>query len=402
MKLFLAVCKLLKHSLFKYSGIAIVLVGMSGCDFSNQANNDLNNSLNNNVESVQFFDTQQIPKKLSSWGLFKLTQNTLAPADQTHIYELNTALFSDYALKLRTIYIPPNSQIKYNDYAAFEFPVGSIITKTFYYPTASDNIILLQKVSSTNDKQAINKAIDLNIHRVIETRLLVRQPNGWQAIPYIWRGGEAHLAISGDLLEIPIAISDDATSDISTPLNYLVPSRNQCSSCHATNHTSGKIWPIGPKARHLNRTLDGHNQLHSWANLGILSDLPETGKIPANAAMADTSESVEHRARSYLDINCGHCHNPQGAADTSGLMLDYQEYGPRDLGTCKPPIAAGRGSGGRLYGIVPGKPDESILSYRMQTTNPASMMPELGRSLSHAEGVALITEWITQTTGECL
>jgi hypothetical protein len=29
------------------------------------------------------------------------------------------------------------------------------------------------------------------------------------------------------------------------------------------------------------------------------------------------------------------------------------------------------------------------------------MMPELGRSLTHEEGVALIAEWIREMEGEC-
>jgi hypothetical protein len=60
----------------------------------------------------------------------------------------------------------------------------------------------------------------------------------------------------------------------------------------------------------------------------------------------------------------------------------------------KSPVAAGRGSGGLQYDIVAGKPTESILHYRMNSHDPGVMMPELGRSIIHQEGVALIREWI--------
>lgn len=89
------------------------------------------------------------------------------------------------------------------------------------------------------------------------------------------------------------------------------------------------------------------------------------------------------RARAYLDINCGHCHNRRGPADTSGLALDASETSRVALGLCKSPIAAGRGTGDRRFAIVPGQPDESITVYRMGSTDPGSMMPELGRSLAH-------------------
>ncbi|MBD3648037.1 MAG: hypothetical protein HUJ31_11435, partial [Pseudomonadales bacterium] len=110
---------------------------------------------------------------------------------------------------------------------------------------------------------------------------------------------------------------------------------------------------------------------------------------------------LEVRARDYLDINCGHCHSPTGSADTSGLFLHAAETSLRRLGVCKPPIAAGRGSGGRSVSIWPGRPEASIMVYRMEATDPGTLMPELGRSLVHEEGVQLIAEWIRSLEGEC-
>ena len=111
---------------------------------------------------------------------------------------------------------------------------------------------------------------------------------------------------------------------------------------------------------------------------------------------------VAEKARAYLDANCGHCHSPTGAADTSGLFLDSNTLSTRALGICKPPIAAGQGTGGRAYSIVPGAPDDSIIVFRMATDDPGTRMPELGRSLVHTEGVALVADWITELQGECV
>ena len=102
-----------------------------------------------------------------------------------------------------------------------------------------------------------------------------------------------------------------------------------------------------------------------------------------------------------LHANCGHCHNPRGAARTSGLFLDIAETDPAVFGVCKPPVATGRGSGGLPFDIVPGNPDGSILVYRISSTDPEVRMPELGRNLVHEEGVALIREWISSMTGGC-
>ncbi len=64
------------------------------------------------------------------------------------------------------------------------------------------------------------------------------------------------------------------------------------------------------------------------------------------------------------------------------------------LGIWKSPVAVGRGGGGRKYSIVPGKPEESILYFRLNTTDPGIMMPEVARRMIHEEGVALVKEWI--------
>ncbi|MBK6738477.1 MAG: hypothetical protein IPG64_11415 [Haliea sp.] len=112
------------------------------------------------------------------------------------------------------------------------------------------------------------------------------------------------------------------------------------------------------------------NQLDHWTAVNILSGAPDdTAAIPSIPLWEDTSANLNDRARGYLDVNCAHCHSPGGAGDTSGLFLDYfRPFGP-SVGACKPPVAAGGGSGGLLYDIVPGNSTESILVYRMAPTN---------------------------------
>jgi uncharacterized repeat protein (TIGR03806 family) len=339
---------------------------------------------------VRFFTPGNYPSTLSEWGVLQSDKHKITLPNTALVYDLNTALFTDYALKLRTLYIPPGQSAKYVEYEAFELPTGSIISKTFLYATDHSGNIRLDTAWDGDPSH-----LDMSEVRLIETRLLVKQADGWDALAYIWRDDEAYLNITGDLISLPTESGAD--------LNYLVPSRNQCASCHATNHTSGEIQPIGIKARHLHRPdpINQQNQLTSWQARGQLLNLPSLSQVSANAQSWDGTTSLDHRARSYLDINCGHCHNPRGAADTSGLLLDYQEHSDASMGVCKAPIAAGRGSGGFLYSIVPGTAATSIMSFRMNTTNPATMMPELGRSLVHTQGYELITAWINAMSGVC-
>ena len=75
-------------------------------------------------------------------------------------------------------------------------------------------------------------------------------------------------------------------------------------------------------------------------------------------------------------------------------FLDYYQEDKKALGIYKVPVAAGRGSGNRKYDIIPGDPENSILYYRFNSTDPGIMMPELGRTLIDKEALALIEEWI--------
>ena len=338
---------------------------------------------------VTIHSADDYPDRLSDWGLVSLDVEQLIISDQSLVYELNTALFSDYALKLRALYLPEGSQGKFDTTQTFDLPVGSIISKTFLYPKDLSGALLTSS-TWTGDPSAIRTSD----YELIETRLMVRQTDGWDALPYVWDGDDAYLSLTGTIR--PMTLSSGEA------LNYLVPSKNQCASCHATNHTTGELMPIGIKARHLDRTtaLYNKNQLDHLAERGWLDGVSRISR--ANAVWEDASQSLDHRARSYLDINCGHCHNAQGAADTSGLLLDYEDHPASAMGWCKPPIAAGRGSGGHLYGIVPGHADDSILSFRMATNDPGMMMPELGRSSVHEEGLALVSDWINSPEGQCL
>jgi hypothetical protein len=112
---------------------------------------------------------------------------------------------------------------------------------------------------------------------------------------------------------------------------------------------------------------------------------PSTGDTPS-------------RARAYLQANCYYCHNGAGEARTTGLVLSTDEADPYTLGVCKPPIAAGKAAANEQYDIVPGHPEQSILVYRMHSTAPSIMMPEIGRSLEHAEAVDLVSQWIAGMT----
>ncbi len=349
------------------------------------------------------FHAQGNPPKLSDWHVLQVADGHLQLNAGVVPYDLNTPLFSDYARKLRTLWLPAGTAARYENERPFDFPVGTIVSKTFYYPLPARGDGDTVRGTDVRADAIAADGLPLAGVRLIETRLLVRRQEGWIALPYVWNAEQtdAVLARAGD--EIPLELlRDDGRREKFT---YVVPNANQCAGCHATDNKARAIEPIGLKARHLNRDyayVNGDaNQLKHLSDLGYLTGLPGLAALPRNADWQDDSQPLDRRARAYLDINCGHCHNPKGPANTSGLTLDSATTETMRLGVCKPPVAAGQGTGNHLFDIVPGKPGESILSYRMGSTDPGAMMPELGRGTRHDAGVALINEWIGATTGSC-
>ncbi|WP_444943505.1 SO2930 family diheme c-type cytochrome [Microbulbifer sp. ZKSA006] len=368
----------------------VLLLGLSGCDLLRS--------------DAHLFPAESIPEQLSAWKLLKLEKDTLFPTARAVPYDLNTGLFTDYAHKFRTVWLPEGSAALYG-VEQFDYPVGTILTKTFYYPQDSSGA--LQRTGDFSGDYVegrFGEVLDLKRVRLVETRLLIRRQDNWQALPYVWNDAqtEATLEIAGDVQRFKLVSGDGRSEE----LTYVVPDANQCAGCHAEKFTQRVISPLGPKARHLNRDYPypggAENQLLFWQKIGFLRGVPALERLPRNASIDDLTVPLEDRARAYLDINCGHCHNPSGPADTSGLMLHRGESDWRKLGLCKPPIAAGTGSGGHLFAIVPGEPENSILNFRVASTAPGAMMPELGRSLVHKEGVELLRQWVSSLSGSCI
>jgi uncharacterized repeat protein (TIGR03806 family) len=308
------------------------------------------------------------PKLLSEFGFFD-DLKAQKPAEGVVPFTIATPLFSDNALKFRFVYVPKGKQAAYHETEAFDFPVGTALIKTFAFP-------------------ADYRKPDDNI-RIVETRVMLRQETGWLAQAYVWNAEqtEAALKIAGAKVDIETVAADGSP----LAFTYAVPNRNQCKACHAFN---GEIVPLGPKARNLNLTAgnDTKNQLSQWSELGLLANLPENPPVVPNSR--DSAAPVDARARAWLDVNCAHCHRREGPASNSGLFLTFNERDPVAIGINKRPVAAGKGSGGREFDIKPGDPDGSILLYRVESTEPGVMMPELGRHLADPDAVALLRDWI--------
>lgn len=285
-------------------------------------------------------------------------------------YEVSTPLFSDYATKRRTVWMPPGGKASYSETEVFDFPSGTILTKSFGFP---------------RDPAQANGPI-----RWMETRVLVRGSAGWSAVSYLWNDAQttAKKQPGGTVRAMDVRALDGSVQHA----EYLVPSEQQCPKCHVKDDMP--VVPIGPRAGAL------RDQLRRWTDADILAGVPATPAVPF-PAWDDRTIPVNMRARAYLDGNCAYCHNPKGEARTTGLFLTFDETDPTRIGRCKPPVAAGGATANLRFDVVPGQPDASILLHRMLATEPAIAMPEIGRSVVHTEAVDLVRAWIAGMSGDC-
>lgn len=312
-------------------------------------------------------------RRLSTYGFFEGEMAALSHSQKLIPYRPASSLFTDYALKSRFVMIPDGSKAQLID-EEISLPVGSILVKNFYYPE--------------DFRQPEGK------RRIIETRLMIHEEKGWQAYPYLWNEEQSDAILKIVGAETEVRFVDQTGKD--QVINYLVPNKNQCKSCHNKNE---ELSPIGIQPKHLNNDLPyesgTNNQLAHWTDLGKLEGFQGQDSHPQVIDYEDQSQALNDRAMAYLDINCAHCHRAEGPASTSGLFLTFDQKDPMKLGFNKTPVAAGKGAGSFKFDILPGKPEQSILVYRMNSTEVGIAMPEIGRTTIHQEGIELIKAWIS-------
>ena len=362
--------------------------------------------------------------KLSHYNLFTDPTDPRSGFNEGGVlYELTTPLFSDYASKYRVLFLPPGEPAVWNEgnrnlpNATLDFPVGTVIAKTFSFRNGADE-------------------------QIVETRLLIHRDAGdgdslWEGMAYQWetdgsgKRTDASLSLSGDTLPASWNYPDPdpavGKTYVGSTDSYVIPHPNQCGSCHINENRQPGDAPIGPKVRLMNLPMDydgdgaaDANQLQRLVDLGLLAGAPDLGvngeliatnaqrlprfdvpgdsfNIPGvqqNHPAASDEHNAEMRVRGWLETNCAHCHNRKGLASSTGLFLDAFRKIDNAYGVCKSPVTAGSASGGRSFDIVPGSAADSILSFRIHAEQSSINMPPIARSVFHEEGVALIDAWI--------
>ncbi|RZJ70496.1 hypothetical protein [Flavobacterium sp.] len=332
-------------------------------------------------------DLTQVPyQKLSDYHFFGSDMKTQTPSLGVLPYAPSSSLFTDYAHKKRFVWMPEGTKATYNtDGSVLELPTGAVLIKTFYY----ENVQNVSVPGST---------------RIIETRLMIKKSDGWIFANYVWNDEqtEAFYDMQGSFTHV-----EWVENGTTHQADYKIPNLSQCIVCHKSqnseNGSNVQHIPIGIKPQNLNFDYnygnETKNQLAKWVEAGYL-DADFTPPTQENSVVDynDPSKSLELRVRSYFDSNCSHCHMNDRHCDYRPMRFAYHETGGTNglanMGVCVntmdmqdfPP---------ELNKIVSGrKPEESMLFYRVNTTNEAFRMPLHGRTVLHVEGVSLIEAWI--------
>ena len=322
------------------------------------------------------YDLQAMPyENLSFYNFFQGEMKNLNPVYGVIPYELINSLFTDYSDKSRFVWMPQNEKAYYiSDSDVFNFPIGTILIKNFAYNGVAPN----------------------NERKNIETRLMIKKDEGWIFANYIWNDDQTEATYNLDGATVEIEWTENTITNI---VNYRIPSGSECMTCHKVYDNT---IPNGVKPRNINKILDyggqTMNQIQKWIDFGYLDNVPEN--IQAMIDWTDPSNSLELRVRSYIDINCAHCHSENTHCEYRPIRLDFDSTEDLiNLGVCLTPDTD-IGNGTSLI-VSPGNILRSVLHFRMETVEEQYRMPLLGRSVVHDEAINLIEEWILSLEVNC-
>jgi uncharacterized repeat protein (TIGR03806 family) len=324
------------------------------------------------------FDPAAVPyQTLSEYNFFQGAMADLVPVQGVLPYSVITPLFSDYAKKARFVWMMPGVKATYvDDHSLLDFPDGSVLIKNFYYDRVQPQ----------------------DARRIVETRILYKLNGEWSFAEYVWNTEqtEAYLDLNGSTTAITWIDANDVTRQV----DFRIPSGAECLTCHKKD---SRAIPIGPKPQHLKMTYayaDGAmDQLDKWEQVGYLA-AGAPANIESTVRWDDQSADLNDRVRSYLDMNCAHCHAEGSHCDYRPMRFAFSEtVDAVNMGVCVPPEDVLLPA---LTNIVTsGNPGRSMMHYRLASTDESVRMPLLGRTLVHEEGLALITAWIESLDPPC-
>jgi putative heme-binding domain-containing protein len=226
----------------------------------------------------------------------------------------------------------------------------------------------------------------------VETRLFTRQGGQWVGYSYRWDESQSDATLvpgKGD--EREFVITDKRLPDGKRRQVWRFPSRAECSACHS--RAGGFVLGLGELQ--LNKVHDyggvKDNQLRTLQHIGVFTGSIPKPPVERLADPYDSSQNLETRARSYLQVNCSVCHVESGGGN-SKMNLAFGTT-PEQMNVFgERPQHDTFGINNAML-IAPGDPDRSILLQRLKRRG-RGQMPPLVISAVDEQAVALFRDWI--------
>ena len=248
----------------------------------------------------------------------------------------------------------------------------------------------------------------LSLHgRRIETQISLKDGGEWRYLSYRWNldQTEAEL-VPEEGAEMELLFSGKEGGEYELKQKWRFPGRAECTACHTQRSMFGLSLTLGQLNREFDyRSLGGakRNQIEVMRELGwfqnanVVRDISKHQPFPA---IDDETASLEDRARTYLHVNCAHCHRETGLGGRASFQLiSWLPNDRTELINGRPLVGLPGVPLEEAKLVAPGDPDRSEI-YRRIATAEAGKMPLLGNHyVVDEKGAALISRWIESLGG---
>jgi len=324
--------------------------------------------VNNDLYEQQTVESQTFPRRLSETGLFQSVAEQI-PAGGVLRFSINHPMWQDGASAAHYLGLPNDSTIK-----------------VYQVPQALENMAMFESRLHYPAGAVLAKSIRWK-ERLVETQLLHFDGSRWHGYSYIWNEDQSDA-------ELAPREGKELILQDESPKRWRVHSRTECFQCH-------NPWPettlaFTPEQLHQ----ESRGEDSAWVRLkrqGFVQTL-DAKREPTSAEncvritlRGDKAASIEDRARSYLHVNCAHCHQ-FGAGTGVAIQLRRPDSLESMKMLSKTPEKGAFGIKDAKI-IEAGRPETSILLYRMASSS-VGRMPHIGSREVDFEAIALIAEWI--------
>ncbi len=314
------------------------------------------------------------PRTLSETGLFAST-TTLEPSSGVLPYEITAHAWQDGASSQFAVGIPGSGTIQLAaQQRNWQYPIGTVFAKTISQRVLVDNLPQLRRV---------------------ETQILVFEGLMWQPYTYAWNAEQTDAELVGTTggLSDFLVVGNSGKSEDARPWQF--QSRAECRACHSNQAGGAVAFTPANIASIAGHNLDKGESSEATDLLlscGLTENVPPALKQTQRMVdPADSTATLEQRARSYLAANCAHCHC-RGGGGTVALDVSYTNASD-SIFAIDFPATQGTFGMDQAKVIVPGDPYRSVLYYRMATSGTGHM-PKLWSCDNDSAGLALLHDWI--------